>query len=470
MSQVAENAADNRLHIAIVGSGAAGRACALQALQGGARVTLIEHRDLGGSLISIGSVPVKPLPDVASPPLADSSDALSPITHDVQWLVQQRERLASLRQTECEVLVNHPDCTLMLGEARFLEKQKLIVRLNDDSRKVSFRKIAFDRCLIATGDIPDIPQISGLGETPYWTSTEALSSPIIPPRLAVIGGSPIALELAQTFARLGSQVTLLHDPSQLFPDTPLIGKMLMQILHSEGITVLDGVSASEASFAENLFTLITNQGEIHAERLLIAGERSPNTHSLCADMIGIELDAQGRVHVDEQLRTNVDGIYAAGSCATLPQHAMIATEAGRLAAINMISRATPLNLGAMPIVFFTEPQAASVGLSEVQARYQGVDTVSHVLLLTQSDSNATYFVKIVAEVGSLRLLGAQAVATAAGELIQAAAYALHAQMTVQEIEERPFPEHVRGNELKRCAHLFAQDFHQTALSHGEGPL
>ncbi len=466
MSQAAGSTADNRLHIAIVGSGAAGRACAIQALECGARVTMIEHRDLGGSLISIGSIPVKHLPDS----LADSSEASPPTTQGIQWLMQQRERLASLRQTECEVLVNHPDLTLMLGEARFLEKQKLIVRLNDDSRKVSFRKIVFARCLIATGDIPDIPQIVGLGATPYWTSTEALSSPIIPSRLAVIGGSAIAVELAQTFARLGSQVTLLHEQSQLFPDAPLLGKTLTQVLRADGITVLDGVSASETNFEEGVFMLSTNQGGIQAERLLIAGERSPNTHSLCADMIGVELDARGCVCVDNQLQTNVVGIYAAGACTTLPSLAEGAGASGRLAAINMTGGTSLFDLSAEPFVVLTDPPAASVGVSEEVARSQGFATVSQTLPLTQSDGKTCCFIKIVAQSKTLRVLGVQVVAAEASELIQAAAYALRAQMTVQDMAERQFSPSIRGAELHLCARLFVRDFDETSLSHKEVAL
>ena len=144
-------------------------------------------------------------------------------------------------------------------------------------------------CLIATGASPAIPPIPGLADTPYWTSTEALASDTLPERLAVIGSSVVAVELAQAFARLGSRVTILARSTLFFREDPAIGEAVTAAFRAGGIEVLDHTQASHVAHADREFVLTTGHGELRADRLLVATGRAPNTRSLNLAAAGVEL-------------------------------------------------------------------------------------------------------------------------------------------------------------------------------------
>jgi mercuric reductase len=259
-------------------------------------------------------------------------------------------------------------------------------------------------------------------DTPYWTSTEALASDAIPPRLAVIGSSAVALELAQAFARLGSQVTVLARHTLFFREDPAIGEAISAAFRVEGITVLEHTQASRVDHIDGEFVLATDRGEVRADQLLVAIGRAPNTRSLGLDAAGVQLNDQGAIVVDPGMRTSSANIFAAGDCTDRPQFVYVAAAAGTRAAINMTGGEAALDLSAMPAVVFTDPQVATVGLSEAEGRLQGHETDSRTLSLDHvpralANFDTRGFVKLVAEAGSGRLLGVQAVAPEAAELI-----------------------------------------------------
>ncbi|MBU2859332.1 FAD-dependent oxidoreductase, partial [Acidithiobacillus ferrooxidans] len=197
------------------------------------------------------------------------------------------------------------------------------------------RVVMFDRCLVATGASPAVPPIPGLKDTPYWTSTEALVSESIPERLAVIGSSVVALELAQAFARLGSKVTILARSTLLFREDPAIGEAITAAFRAEEIDVLEHTQASQIAYADGEFVLATGHGEIRADKLLVATGRAPNTRSLNLEAAGVAINAQGAIVLDQGMRTSSPDIYSAGDCTDQPQFVYVAAAAGTRAAINM---------------------------------------------------------------------------------------------------------------------------------------
>ena len=241
--------------------------------------------------------------------------------------------------------------------------------------------MVFDRCLVATGASPALPPIPGLKESPYWTSTEALASATVPERLAVIGSSVVALELAQAFARLGSKVVILARSTLFFREDPAIGEAMTAAFRAEGIEVLEHREASQVAHVDGEFVLTTGHGDIRADRLLVATGRTPNTHSLALDAAGVTVNAQGGIVVDKGMRTSGRNIYAAGDCTDQPQFVYVAATAGTRAAINMTGGEAALDLTAMPAVVFTDPQVATVGYTEAGARNGGIETDSRLLTL-----------------------------------------------------------------------------------------
>ncbi|MES2244925.1 MAG: mercury(II) reductase [Pseudomonadota bacterium] len=463
------------LHIAVIGSGGAAMAAALKAVEQGAHVTLIERGIIGGTCVNVGCVPSKIMIRAAhiahlrrESPFDGGIAATAPAIDRGLLLAQQKARVDELRHAKYEgILDSNPAITVLHGDARFKDNQSLVVRLKDGGERV----VAFDRCLVATGASPAVPPIPGLKESPYWTSTEALVSDTIPQRLTVIGSSVVALELAQAFARLGTQVTILARNTLFFREDPAIGEAVTAAFRAEGIEVREHTQARQVAHVSGEFVLTTGQGEVRADKLLVATGRTPNTRSLALETAGVAVNAQGSIVIDKRMHTNSPLIYAAGDCTDQPQFVYVAAAAGTRAAINMTGGDAALDLSAMPAVVFTDPQVATVGLSEAEARQQGIETDSRTLSLDNvpralANFDTRGFIKLVAEIGSGRLIGVQAVAPDAGELIQTAVLAIHSRMTVQDLANQLFPYLTMVEGLKLCAQTFNKDVNQLSCCAG----
>lgn len=463
------------LHVAIIGSGGAAMAAALKAVENGARVALIERGTIGGTCVNVGCVPSKIMIRAAhvahlrreSP--FDGGVSAQPPTVLRDWLLaQQQARVDELRQEKYErILRDTAGITVLRGSARFKDGQTLSVAILDEGE----RDVAFDRCLIATGASAAIPPIPGLKHTPYWTSTEALVSASIPPRLAVIGSSVVAMELAQAFARLGSKVTVLARHTLFQREDPAIGQAITAAFRAEGIEVREHTQATHVSNDGSEFLLTTDQEELRADKLLVATGRVPNTRALHLEAAGVKSDVAGAIAIDKAMRTSAPHIYAAGDCTNQPQFVYVAAAAGTRAAVNMTGGQAELDLTAVPAVVFTDPQVATVGYSETEAKLSGLHTESRTLSLENvpralANFDTRGFIKLVAQAGSGKLLGVQAVTPEAGEIIQSAALAIRAGMTVADLADQLFPYLTMVEGLKLAAQTFTKDVKQLSCCAG----
>jgi mercuric reductase len=443
-------------------------AAALKAAENGARVTLIERGTLGGTCVNIGCVPSKIMIRAAhiahqrrQSPFDEGVSSQEPVVDRPALVAQQQARVAELRNAKYEsILQDIPAVTVLHGQARFVDANHLTVVLSDGGEQT----VHFDRAFIGTGAHPSQPPIPGLVDTPYLTSTSALVLDSVPDRLVVIGAGFVALELAQAFARFGSQVTILARSRLLSGEDPAIGEALEEAFNREGIEVQKKAHMSRVNYSHEEFVLETSAGILRADQLLVATGRTPNTEALNLEGIGVET-LNGAVQVDKYLRTTTPGIYAAGDCTDQPEFVYVAAAGGNRAAINMTGGEATLDLSAMPAVIFTDPQVATVGLSEREARLAGYDVDTRLLGLENVpralvNFETHGFIKMVAEKESGRLLGVQAVTAEAGELIQTAVMAIRARMTVQEIGDELFPYLTMAEGLKLCAQTFTKDVNQ----------
>ncbi len=461
-------------HIAIIGSGGASMAAALKATERGARVTLIERGIIGGTCVNIGCVPSKILIRAAqvahvrsTSPFDEGISAQAPQIDRARLLEQQQSQVESLRNAKyANLLRDNKSIAFLQGEASFASSSSLKVALNDGGEET----LQFDQAFIGTGARPAIPSIPGLAETPYLTSTDALVLDHIPDRLIVVGAGFVALELAQTFSRLGSQVTVLARSRPLSDEDPAIGEAMGTALGQEGIKLLSETQASRVSYTNDTFIVETNAGSLKADQLLLAVGRTPNIEALNVEQAGVALSG-GAINVDSHLRTSAKRIYAAGDCTTLPEFVYVAAAAGSRAAINMTGGDATLDTGAMPRVMFTKPQVATAGLSESDARDQGYDVDNRVLTLDNVpralvNFEETGFIKMVAERNTGCLLGVQAVSENAGELIQTAVMSIQGGMTVQQVGDTLFPYLTMVEALKLCAQTFTRDVTQLSCCAG----
>jgi mercuric reductase len=450
----------------IIGGGSAAFAAAIKGAELGARVAIVEGDTIGGTCVNIGCVPSKTLIKAAelcyraAYPRFEGLTACPPPS-DWQRVVQQKDELvAALRQGKyVDVMQVYPNITLIRGWARLAGGRQVVV----NGTAYTPGKI-----LIATGSRPWAPPIPGLQEAGYLDSTEALSLPALPSSLLVIGAGAIGLELGQLFNRFGVRVMVLEGgPHVAGGEEPEIGDALTRYLEGEKLRVCTDVKIHRVERAQGEYRV---QAEIDgkaetcaAEQLLVATGRRPHTGELGLESAGVPVGARGEILVDEHLRTANPDIYAAGDCLGEPMYVYVAAYAGGIAAENALTGAGRIyDLTALPHVIFTDPQVASVGLSERRAREQGFKVNTAVLHLQDvpralAARDTRGLIKLVAEEGTGRLLGAHVLADAAGEVIQEATLAIRFGLTIDDLVDTFHPYLTMVEGLKLAALTFKRD-------------
>ncbi len=463
------------LHIAIIGSGSGAFAAALKAVEDGARVTMIERSPtLGGTCVNVGCIPSKIM--IRSAQLAhhqrshpfEGLEQHEPIIDRRALLTQQIARIDELRGAKYEnILADQDSITLVRGSASFQDARTLIVT----GANGTTQQIRADRVLIATGSTPAIPDIAGLADVPYWTSTEALFATKIPQHLVVIGSSVVAVEIAQAYRRLGAAVTVLARNRLLSQEDPALGDGLTRVFEAEGIRVHDKTIASRIGFDKGTFTIEIPGDTLTSDALLVATGRPANTAGLNLNAAGVDTTPEGAIAVDDHMRTSTRHIYAAGDCTTRPQFVYVAAAAGTRAAINMTGGDASLDLTTMPAVIFTDPQVATVGLTEEGARRANMKAESRTLNLENvprslANFDTQGFVKLVIDADNDQLIGAQILAAEAGEMIQSAALAIRYRMTVEDLANQLFPYLTMVEGIRLCAQTFFKDVKQLSCCAG----
>lgn len=462
------------LRIAILGSGSGAFAAAIRAVDARAQVTMIEAGTLGGTCVNVGCVPSKIMIRAAHFAHAQSASPFRGIVsrpaqvNRAALVTQQQQRVDELRFAKYQNIVDtNPGINVVQGVARFKDSHALMVK-RPDGRET---QLSADRVLIATGASPAVPPVPGLKESPYWTSTDALVAEELPQHLVIIGSSIVAVELGQAFLRLGSKVTMIARSKVLYREDPAIGDALEAVLREEGMKILTHTQTRSVAHRDGTFRVETSAGIIKGDRLLVATGRRPNTSGMNLEAIGVKLDERGAIRVDNRSWTGAPDVYAVGDCTNQPQFVYVAAAAGTCAAINMTGGDATLDLATMPAVVFTDPQVATVGLTEAEARVKDIETDSRTLTLDNvpralANFDTQGFIKVVAEAGSGRLLGVQTVADQAGELIQTAALAIRNGMTVDDLAGQLFPYLTMVEGLKLCAQTFRKDVQQLSCCAG----
>ncbi|ABG04726.1 Mercuric reductase MerA [Rubrobacter xylanophilus DSM 9941] len=452
--------------LAIIGSGGGAFAAAIRAVERGARVAMIERGTVGGTCVNVGCVPSKTLLRGAEiyhraghhPFEGVRTKALAA---DYGAMVAQKDRLVGrMRQEKYLDLVEEYGWELIRGEAAFEDEGTL---------RVEGRRISAAAYLIATGARPAVPPIPGLEEAGYLTSTTNMELEEAPESVLVIGAGYVAIEQGQLLSRLGSRVTLMQrGPRLLREQEPEVSEAMMEALRREGIEVLTGVRIERAGKTEKgkkrLHLAVGGEERVlEGEEILVAAGRRPNVEELGLERAGVELDERGAVRVDGRLGTTNPRVWAAGDVTLGPQYVYVAAYEGALAADNALGGAgREVDLSALPGVIFSDPQVASVGLTERRARERGLEVQSSVLPLEAVpralvNHDTLGVIKLVAEAGTGRLLGAHMVAENAGDVIYAATLAVRFGLTVSDLAENFAPYLTMSEGLKLAAQAFGRD-------------
>jgi len=457
---------DGRFDLLIIGGGSAAFAAAIRAAELGARVALVEAGTLGGTCVNVGCVPSKFLIralEVYHRAGAHGFRGVSTARGALHWaaLIAQKEALvADLRREKYEeVLAAYPQITRVQGRGRLAEGGAVVV---------NGTTYAPGRVILATGARPWAPPIPGLAEAGYLTSTEALSLRELPRSMIVVGANAVGLELAQVFARAGVAVTVLEALPRIVPfEEPEISEALQRALEEEGMVFHTGVKIIRAARSDGRYEVsFEKDGEtriVSAEQLLMATGRRPNTQDLGLEAAGVAVGPRGEIRVNPYMQTSNPSIYAAGDCADLPMFVYVAAASGTVAAENaLLGNHRMLDLTAVPRVTFTDPEVASVGWTEAQARERG-ETPKAVLLPLEAVPRARIafetrgVIKLVADANTDRLLGVHLVMPQAGEAIAAGVIALQAGYTVQDLGRTLFPYLTWSEGLRLGAQSFTRD-------------
>jgi mercuric reductase len=458
---------NGRYDLVVIGAGSAGFSAAITAAEQGAQVALVGHGTIGGTCVNIGCVPSKALIR-ATEAVRHANDAAARFdgvesgARVVDWAAQisQKDALVSaLRKAKyADLLPEYNNVIYREGQARLL----------DGGVEVAGQRLASERIIIATGARPALPEISGIADVSPLDSTTALALTELPRSMIVLGGGYIGAELAQTFARAGVAVTLVFR-SRLLPEAePEIGSALATYLAAEGIKVVGGIAYESIRRTDDggVALAIARDGRpeiLTAERIVVATGRRPNTEALGVAEVGVAATPAGAIIVDDRMRTSKAGVYAAGDVTGKDQFVYMAAYGAKLAAKNALNgNNLRYDNAAMPAVVFTDPQVASVGMTEARARAAGHSVRTSVLSLDNvpralAARDTRGLIKLVADGATRKLLGAHILAPEGADSIQTAALAIRCGLTIDDLSETIFPYLTTVEGLKLAAQTFDRD-------------
>jgi len=460
-----------RYDLLVLGSGSTAFAAAIKAAELGKSAVMTESRTVGGTCVNRGCLPSKNLIEAARiyweaqhprfPGLGGKRLDL-----DFRRLIEGKDEvIREYRGKKYQSIVDESDqIKIVKGHARLVDAH---------TAAVDGRWVVGDQVLIATGSRPALPAIQGLETVPYLTSDLLTSDEPMelfdqPRSLAIIGGGYIALELAQLFQRLGTPVTLIQRSPQLLTGyEPEVQAEIENVISGEGVDLRLGASVRGARTESDGVAVVLEDGEIRAHRLLLATGRTPNTDDIGLEMAGVARDDRGFLPVDEHLRTNVRNVWAAGDVIGQHTGAQMATPVGahdgNIAAGNALG-AEPRKVDhhVIPRTIFTDPQIATVGLTDEEANGAGYrcscNTVPiRIVPRAGAVREERGLIKMVAEGATGKVLGVSMVGRDAGEVIHEAAMGMRFGATLHDFIDMVHVYPTMAEALKIAALSFFKD-------------
>jgi pyruvate/2-oxoglutarate dehydrogenase complex dihydrolipoamide dehydrogenase (E3) component len=426
--------------VVVIGMGPGGETLAGQLAESGLSVVGIEEKLVGGECPYWGCIPSKMMVRAANllaearrvPGMAGRSE-VSPYWEPVA----RRIRDEATDNWDDEVAVDRfvaKGGRFVRGRGRLAGPRAVTVEGEEGDEFHARRAV-----VIATGTEPSAPPIPGLAELPYWTNREAIETTEVPRSLCVIGGGAVGLELAQVFARFGSEVTVLEVADRLLPgEEPEAGELVARVLTREGVRVRLGARVREVSYAGSGFGVTVGAEQIRADRLLVATGRRTDLSSLGVDTIGLDPKARF-VDVDPHLRA-AEGVWAVGDVTGKGLFTHMAIYQADIAGRDILGVPGPgADYHAVPRVTFTDPEVGAVGLTEAQARERGVAVAIGFTALPDSTRGLIHkadndgFIKLVQDADTGVLVGATSVGPCGGEVLAGLAVAVHGRVPTDQL-------------------------------------
>jgi pyruvate/2-oxoglutarate dehydrogenase complex dihydrolipoamide dehydrogenase (E3) component len=421
----------DRFDVIIIGMGVGGEAAAGRLLAAGKRVALIERELIGGECAYWACIPSKTLlrgPEVR----AEASRAAGVATPVLDWpglrdyhdyMVRHLDDTAQVKGYE------QAGATVIKGPARLAGPGRV---------EAAGQLLEAGHVVIATGSEPVRPLIEGLDQVPVWTSRDATNVRDIPGRVLLVGGSAVGVELAQFYAGMGAQVTIVQRADRLVDrEDPRVGELTAEALAADGVAIHTGRTVTRAQPAADGALLTLSDGtQIETDVVILGSGRSPRTAGFGLETAGAQLTGRGGISVDDRCQAG-PGLWAVGDVTGVALFTHVATYQGRVVADNILGRDRRVSYEGIPRVVFADPEIAAVGLTAAQAAARGITTATAEISVAESvDRSWTYerdprgAVGVLADRDRGVLAGAWAVAPLASEWIHYAALAIRAQIPV----------------------------------------
>ena len=430
----------------VIGAGPGGYVAAIRLAQLGVKTAIIERKNLGGVCLNVGCIPSKALIEASKRFAFLQDDAaqmgIQTSGNSVDFPTMQGWKQSVVQKLTSGIgaLLKGNGVSILEGDARLEGPGRLAVKLHDGSPAV----VTADHIVLATGSRPiEIPGFP-FDSDHVLSSTGALALPKIPKRLVVIGGGYIGLEMGGVYARLGSQVTVVEMASQILPG---MAKDLVQpvsrALIKRGAEVITDARAQGFSRSRGVSKVAIelkdgSTREITADAILVTVGRRPNTERLGLETVGLETNDRGFIPVDEQCRTAAPGLYAIGDIVGDPMLAHKASKEGEVVAEVIAGQPSAMDVAAIPAVVFSEPEIATVGLSEAAARAAGYKPIAGKFPFAANGralttGKADGFTRVIRDSETDLVLGVEIVGPGASDLIAEAALGLEMTASAEDI-------------------------------------
>jgi pyruvate/2-oxoglutarate dehydrogenase complex dihydrolipoamide dehydrogenase (E3) component len=435
----------------IIGTGQSGKPLALALARAGWKLAVVEREHVGGTCINVGCTPTKTM--VASGRIAylarrakEYGVDAEGITVSLQRVYERKRRIVErFRSYGQRSLEKAPNLELIFGEARFADPKRIRVKLRDGST----RELEGKRIVINTGGRPAVPPIPGLDSVTHFDSSSIMELTELPEHLVVLGGGYIGLEFCQMFRRFGARVTVINrDPRLIQREDPDVSAEVEKILKEDGIDILNStqVVRLEGSGPRVRALLQSGNGaeEVSGSHLLLALGRAPNSDRLNLGAAGVQTDPLGYVSVNSRLETEVPGIYAIGDVKGGPAFTHISYDDFRVLRENWLNDGDATIEGRMvPNCMFIDPQLATVGVNETEARRRGVDYRVAKLPMTAvaravETSETRGFMKAIVDRGTQQILGCTILGMEGGEIMSMLQIAMMGKLPYPAIKEAVF--------------------------------
>lgn len=445
----------DKFDLVIIGAGPGGYEAAVWAAKKGMKTALVESRELGGTCLNRGCIPTKTIIHTAKlyhelqncEKIGLHAEGLFCDMEQIQnrkeeVLEQLRSGIASLMKSN-KVWVYH-------GLGTILESHK--VKVKGEAEEI----LEADKILIATGSVPAVPSITGIGLPQVLTSDELMDKRQMYDHLIVIGGGVIGMEFASIYSSMGKKVTVVEALDRILGNMDKeIAQNLKMILKKRGVDIHTGAKVEQIKRSENgkLVCQYAEKGklqEVEADGVLVSVGRKANTAGLLGNGVEISMD-RGRILVNENYQTSIENIYSIGDVIGGIQLAHMATAEGINAVSHMLGEKAEIDTNVAPSCVYTDPEIGTVGISAEQAKEAGLHVITNKYIMSANGKSILSlqergFIKVVADQETRKILGAQMMCARATDMISEFAVAVSKGLTMEEMASviRPHPTFSEG--------------------------